>query len=169
MHGRDSNERSRKRLSPSSAAYDTGGKAKKDEGSELSDINRLLLHRLHKASRVIEYRFTKSSEGNVTARQAILLMAIAAVPQASQAGLCRETGVDRSTIADVLRRLEALGLLRRRKAKTDSRTNEVRLTERGRSMAIVASRQLKAVEDTVLRGLSTTRRRELYLALATIG
>jgi MarR family transcriptional regulator, temperature-dependent positive regulator of motility len=50
----------------------------------------------------------------------------------SQADIVEETGVDRSTIAELVRRMGKKGLLQRRRSKQDARAYIVKLTESGR-------------------------------------
>ena len=49
----------------------------------------------------------------------------------SQTDLVERTGVDRSTLADIVRRMLKKGLLQRRRTKDDARAYAVKLTEEG--------------------------------------
>ena len=68
----------------------------------------------------------------LTQRQFAVLMAAERNEGASQTELVRLTGIDRSTLADLVARLMAQGYLQARRGREDGRTNAVRLTAVGR-------------------------------------
>jgi DNA-binding MarR family transcriptional regulator len=68
----------------------------------------------------------------LTQRQYAVLMAAEKNEGASQTDLVRVTGIDRSTLADLVARLMAQGYLQARRGRDDGRTNAVRLTAAGR-------------------------------------
>ena len=57
----------------------------------------------------------------------------------SQTELVKITGIDRSTLADLVARLMAQGYVQRRRTKEDARTNSVRLTPHGKKTAQVGA------------------------------
>ena len=57
--------------------------------------------------------------------------AIADSDEPSQTTLVERTGIDRSTMADIVRRLTARGLVQRRRTRRDARRYAVRLTDKG--------------------------------------
>ena len=68
--------------------------------------NTSLLHRLHRASQIATERFSSElGDAGLTPRQIIVLAAIAADEGASQTTIVEATGVDRSTLADIVKRL----------------------------------------------------------------
>ena len=68
----------------------------------------------------------------LTQRQFAVLMGAERNEGASQTELVRVTGIDRSTLADLVARLMAQGYLQARRGRDDGRTNAVRLTAAGR-------------------------------------
>jgi DNA-binding MarR family transcriptional regulator len=68
----------------------------------------------------------------LTQRQFAVLMAAERNEGASQTELVRLTGIDRSTLADLVARLMAQGYLQARRGREDGRMNAVRLTAVGR-------------------------------------
>ena len=68
----------------------------------------------------------------LTQRQFAVLMGAEKNEGASQTELVRVTGIDRSTLADLVARLMAQGYLQARRGRDDGRTNAVRLTAAGR-------------------------------------
>jgi DNA-binding MarR family transcriptional regulator len=70
-------------------------------------------------------------------------------PDLDQVSLAQEVGVDRATMANVVARLEAKGLVRRRHAAADKRVKLVSLTPRG-------ARQLEKMRPAVARAHERT-------------
>lgn len=67
-----------------------------------------------------------------TERQFLLMRQIDHTTDCSQTDLTQFTGIDRSTLADIIRRLIARGVVSRRRSKEDARAYRVRLTEKGK-------------------------------------
>jgi len=92
------------------------------------------LHLLHRAGQCAEVLFTnETGKADLTPRQYAILASVAQNPDISQTGLVEQTGVDRSTLADIVRRLVKKGLLQRKRTRRDARMYAVRLTQRGQS------------------------------------
>ncbi len=70
-----------------------------------------------------------------TGTQALILVSLLKEDRASQARVVELTGIDRSTVADVIKRLVQEGHLTRQRSRTDTREKIVRLTETGRNAA----------------------------------
>jgi DNA-binding MarR family transcriptional regulator len=93
------------------------------------------LHLLHRAGQCAEVLFTnEASKSDLTPRQFAVLVCVAQNPDVSQTGLVEQTGVDRSTLADVVRRLVKKGLLHRKRTRRDARMYAVRLTPKGQNI-----------------------------------
>ena len=67
----------------------------------------------------------------VTARQALVICVLAAHPGVSQTELVGCTSIDRSTLADIVRRLVRHGFCQRKRTKEDERAYAVKLTAVG--------------------------------------
>lgn len=110
----------------------------------------------------------ESGRGGLTARQHAVLAAINAHHGASQASLVEATGIDRSTLAEMLSRLIARDYVTRKRLTEDARANAVRLTPKGlraiKSMASAAAR----TEAKLLAAVPAPRRADLMKALAAI-
>jgi DNA-binding MarR family transcriptional regulator len=77
---------------------------------------------LHRGSQVAEDCFARAmTAGGVTPRQFAVLSAVARAPNANQTEIVNMTGIDRSTMADIVRRLVTKGLLQRRRTREDAR------------------------------------------------
>jgi DNA-binding MarR family transcriptional regulator len=89
-------------------------------------------HLLHRAGQFAEDLFTRAvGDLGVTARQYVVLLAVDELDHPSQTILCEVTGIDRSTMADIVRRLVSRGFLTRRRTRDDARMYAVRLTSEG--------------------------------------
>jgi DNA-binding MarR family transcriptional regulator len=87
----------------------------------------------------------------------------------SQTGLVDRTGVDRSTLADIVKRLTGKGrLLQRRRTKEDARAYAVKLTEEGRKALRTAGPLARRVDDRILDALPAKQRDPFMTALASI-
>lgn len=108
-----------------------------------------LLELLHRASQVAERTFDVRMRGlSLTARQFSILTVAGKAEGLSQTAIVRATGIDRSTVTELVRRLMQRGLLQRRRAKRDARTYEVRLTTAGK--AVLADAEPAAREADAL-------------------
>ncbi len=85
------------------------------------------LHQIHVAIFIEE-----CSEYNITPVQFGVLTVLRHEDTLDQVSIAYQIGVDRNTVADVIRRMERRGLLERIASVTDKRTKLARLTEKGR-------------------------------------
>lgn len=86
--------------------------------------------------------------------QDVLLTVLRRRPTATQAQLARILRVEPPTLAVMVRRLEAAGLVDRTIDPSDARVKVVRLTDHGRSIAEQADRALGGLSDVVRASLS---------------
>jgi DNA-binding MarR family transcriptional regulator len=86
----------------------------------------------------------------------------------SQTGICDRTGIDRSTLADIVHRLVRKGLLQRRRTKEDERAYAVKVTDAGRELLRTTEPLAKRIDRRVLDALPAHRREEFVTALASI-
>ena len=93
-----------------------------------------LVRRLHQIHVTMFFEECKSS--NLTPVQYGILTVLKVLPDLDQTSLGQEVGLDRSTTADVVRRLEERGLVERRADETDKRARRVRLTKEGRAVVV---------------------------------
>ena len=68
---------------------------------------------------------------DLTPRQYAVLVTVSQNEGLSQTQLVEQTGIDRSTLADIVRRMLKKGLLQRRRTKDDARAYAVKLTDEG--------------------------------------
>ncbi len=83
-----------------------------------------------------------------------VLVIIEANPDLKQSELARATHLDRSTVVTVIDNLEKRGLVERRVALHDRRSNAIRLTEAGAVLLKKLKRQVAAHEKRLLQNFS---------------
>ena len=93
-----------------------------------------------------------------------VLVIIEANPDLKQSDLARATHLDRSTVVTVIDNLERRGLVERRAALHDRRSNAIRLTADGTALLRKLKRQVTQHEKRLLSNFSDTER-ELFLTL----
>jgi DNA-binding MarR family transcriptional regulator len=123
-------------------------------------------HLLHRAlQRALDIYAEEFGEGGVTQRQFAVLAAADEREGATQADLVRITGIDRSTLADMARRMIGKGLLERERSNLDARANAVRLTEAGRAALVEARPKMSAADARLLKLISGGGRRTTFVSL----
>ena len=105
---------------------------------------------------------------SLTPRQYIVLAALAEHGGVSQTDIVARSGIDRSTLADIMRRLLKQGLLQRRRSKKDSRAYVVTLTDDGRSAFTQAHARARLVDQQLIGLIPPGSRGELVRALQTM-
>ena len=111
----------------------------------------------------------KALEGSsVTSRQLAVLKAVGEAKTMSQSEIVIETGIDRSTVADIVRRLVERKLLVRERTKRDARTYAVQVTPAGAELLQAAMPLEADCETRMLAALSPKDRRMFTFALDTI-
>lgn len=117
-------------------------------------------HLLHRAAqRALDLYAVEAGPGAVTQRQHAVLAAVAEKEGAAQADLVAATGIDRSTLADMVARMIDKGLLARERSAIDARANAVRLTDAGRE-ALESIGPKTAAADAALMALLPKGKRE---------
>lgn len=122
-------------------------------------------HLLHRAQQIAADQFAaRATSGGLTVRQFAVLTAVSEQPGLTQSDLVRATGIDRSTLADLIARLQERGLVDRDRLEEDARAKSVRLTEMGRLALQQALPQAQAADDAIL-ALLPKGKRQAFLAL----
>lgn len=104
----------------------------------------------------------------LTPRQFAVLLTVDQNEGLSQTDLVRMTGIDRSTLADMISRLLKRDLLARKRTETDQRANAVRITASGRKALKAAMPAVAKAEGRILDPLPTGKRSEFLKALAVL-
>jgi len=86
----------------------------------------------------------------------------------SQTDIVESTGIDRSTVAEMIRRMVKKGLLQRRRSRLDARAYVVRLTEAGQRALKSSEPQAQRAGTAVLASLGSEHRKTFIEALKAI-
>jgi DNA-binding MarR family transcriptional regulator len=128
-------------------------------------LNGSVTHLLHRALQLaLDYHAEAAGPATLTQRQFTVLSAAAAGEGLTQNDLVRATGIDRSTLADLVGRMMAKGLLERERSATDARANTVTLSAAGR-VALEAGAEASASADERLLALLSPKKRETFLKI----
>ena len=139
-------------------------KAKSDGKGAGDALDRSPSHLLHRALQAaLDLSAEETGAGAVTQRQYAVLTAVAAHEGLSQTDLVKATGIDRSTLADMVARMIGKGLLGRERSAADARANTVSLTEAGRAVLVEAAPRVAAADHRIL-SLLPAGKREGFLA-----
>ena len=112
-----------------------GRKRKKSAGARADTVDKSVIHLLHRASqRASEIFAQETRDFDLTARQYAVITTVAQHEGLSQTDLVRITGIDRSTLADVVQRLLKRGVIQRERTMQDGRTYAVSLSQEGREL-----------------------------------
>ncbi|MEQ1924336.1 MAG: MarR family transcriptional regulator [Pyrinomonadaceae bacterium] len=132
-------------------------------------LDRSPIHLLHRAGQCAGEIFqAEMGGGDLTPRQYAVLVTVSQNEGLSQTDLVDKTGVDRSTLADIVRRMLKKGLLQRRRTREDARAYAVKLTEEGWRALKTAEPVARRVDDRVLSVLQGQQRDRFVQDLNTI-
>ena len=141
-------------------------KGKSGAKSGVATLDRSPSHLLHRAlQRALDIYAEAFGEGGITQRQFAVLAAADERSGATQADLVRITGIDRSTLADMARRMIDKGLLERERSTLDARANAVRLTDIGRATLAEAQPRMAEADARLLKLVGGAGRREDFVSL----
>lgn len=122
-------------------------------------LDRSPIHLLHRAGQCAAEIFqTELAPGDLTPRQFAVLHTVARHEGLSQIQLVAHTGIDRSTLAEIVRRMLRKGLLQRRRTKHDARAYSVKLTDEGMRVLKAAEPSVRRVDDKILSVLPAASR-----------
>jgi DNA-binding MarR family transcriptional regulator len=140
----------------------------KDEGRGEGPLDRSPSHLLHRVLQLALDIYADSvGPDGPTQRQYAVLAAVARNEGLTQTGLVQATGIDRSTLADLVARMIAKGLLARERSAEDGRANAVRLTDQGRALLERATPNVRAADERILALLPKSKRDSFLKILAS--
>lgn len=122
-----------------------------------------LIRRLHQ----IHYAlfFEECVAFDITPVQYGLLTTLSLNPDLDQNSLCRELGIDRTNVADVLARLARRGLVERHRSKLDKRMVLARLTPAGQDVTNEMYKAMQRAQERLLQPLPPAERKVLISTL----
>jgi DNA-binding MarR family transcriptional regulator len=122
-------------------------------------LDRSVIHLLHRASQCATDVFAQEmSNMELTPRQFAVLLTVSQNEGLSQTDLVERTGIDRSTLADIVRRMLKKGLIQRRRTREDARAYAVKVTEEGARALKAAEPAVRRVDERILAALSARQR-----------
>lgn len=144
-------------------------KGGKKTGEAVAALEHSPSHLLHRA---LQFALDLYADGVAadapTQRQYAVLSAVAAREGLTQTDLVRATGIDRSTLADLVRRMISKELLVREQSPTDARAKAVRMSEHGREALALVAPQAAAADLRLLDRLPKGKRQGFIDALDTL-
>jgi DNA-binding MarR family transcriptional regulator len=136
------------------------------------DIRQFTRSPYHLLKRAAQYAadiyMDEVGKSGLTQRQYTVLFAVDQNDGISQTLLVKLTGIDRSTLADLVARLMAQGYLQRRRTRDDGRTNTVRITAAGRKALRTAQPGADEVDKAILAVVPSSHRRPFVESLAIL-
>lgn len=105
---------------------------------------------------------------SLTPVQFAVLLSIARLPGADQQTVARASAVETTTLANLVVRLEARGLLRRRPGTSDARRRCLELTDQGHALLAEALPVVEQVRDESLAALDPDQREALRGILTSL-
>ena len=130
------------------------------------NLNASPSHLLHRAQQAAANHSAKAlRSAGITLRQFSLLAALDGNEGASQSDLVNATGIDRSTLADMVARMETSGLIKRAASKTDARAKSVSLTAKGKKALDKALPAVQAADAALFSGLAKVKQDALMSGL----
>ncbi len=132
-------------------------------------LEHLAVHLLRRAGQRADEIFAEElADANVTPRQYAVLVSVAQNADPSQADLVKKTGIDRSTMGDLVRSLVKKGLVQRQRSRRNPRAYAVRLTETGNEALKMAEPQALRADAAIVARLSREQRKSFIEALNII-
>jgi DNA-binding MarR family transcriptional regulator len=120
-----------------------------------------LIRRLHQIHCALFLEECKDSR--LTPVQYGLLTALAFRGELDQGSLAEELGLDRTTAAEVLSRLEKRGLVKRKPNPRDRRAKLTKITPRGRTLTAAMFSGMQRAQDRMCAPL-TQKERDMFMA-----
>jgi MarR family transcriptional regulator, lower aerobic nicotinate degradation pathway regulator len=127
-----------------------------DDDSHLTDMPGHLIRRLQQIASALFLEQAKAFD--FTPVQYAALVAIKNHPGLDQTTLCNEIALDRSTIGDVVSRLEKRGLINRTNGDADRRTKSLHVTAAGRRLIRDIKPAVAATQRLILAPLEASDR-----------
>jgi DNA-binding MarR family transcriptional regulator len=134
-----------------------------------NSLNRSATHLLHRAGqRAADIFSDEARGGGLTPRQFVVLSVVSEQEGLTQTELVTRTGIDRSTLADIVARLLSRGLIQRRRAKDDGRAYAIKISAQGTKALREAQPGAAAADTKLLASLPPAKRQEFLDSLNLI-
>jgi len=138
-------------------------------GSPQIDLDSLPGHHIRRLQQIAVAVFLQETESSgITPVQYAALQGVANAPGVDQRTLAGAIGLDTSTMAAVIDRLEARGLMRRNASPDDRRVRLLTLTDTGRSELAAVLPAMQRAQERILQPLPQAERDEFVRMLRTL-
>ncbi|AQR60336.1 MarR family transcriptional regulator [Brevundimonas sp. LM2] len=137
------------------------GKQARRSGT-LADSPSHLMHRVLQLA--LDIYAEEAGDGGPTQRQFAVMEAVSVRSGLTQTDLVKATGIDRSTLADLVARMTTKGLLARQRSSLDARAMAVSLSAEGQALLEAARPRVEAADKRIM-GLLPKAKREGFLEL----
>jgi len=141
---------------PGRSASPEDGSTERDRRSAISAVDAFVLtnapgHLFRRCQqRAVDLYTEEVGEDGPTPRQFAVMLTIDQNPGLSQVALVERTGIDRSTVADILTRLVRRGLVRRARLDNDQRVNALYLSDKGQASVAAAVPRVARAQRRIL-------------------
>ena len=122
-----------------------------------------LIRRLHQIH--VGLFLSETREFNITPVQYSLMTALSTHGEMDQNSLSHEIGLERTSVAEVIPRLETRGLLQRRQSTEDRRVKLVKLSRKGKAMVRRMENAAQRAHDRTIEHLPAAERQLFMLQL----
>ncbi|MGN9840398.1 MarR family winged helix-turn-helix transcriptional regulator [Nonomuraea sp. H19] len=112
--------------------------------------------------------WTRAVDPVLTGPQFAVLTAVDNYPGVDQGSLASSVALDRSTMADIVRRLEDNGLIVRHTALHDGRRKLLHLTEAGAQRLREVNRRARELDEQLLKGYSQAERQRMLREITAL-
>lgn len=122
-------------------------------------------HLMHRALQLaLDIYAEELGSDGPTQRQFAVMEAVSVKEGLTQTDLVKATGIDRSTLADLVARMTTKGLLTRERSTLDARAKAVRLSAEGQALLDAARPKVEAADRRIM-GLLPKAKRDGFLDL----
>ena len=122
-------------------------------------------HLMHRALQLaLDIYAEELGSDGPTQRQFAVMEAVSVKEGLTQTDLVKATGIDRSTLADLVARMTTKGLLTRERSALDARAKAVRLSPEGQALLDAARPKVEAADRRIM-GLLPKAKRDVFLDL----
>jgi DNA-binding MarR family transcriptional regulator len=143
--------------------------AKNSRKGNSFDLSHSPSHLLRRSVQLANDLFMRElGQSHLTKQQFTVLSAVEHNEGVSQTDLVGVTGIDRSTLAEMIRRMIERGLLARQRTETDQRANAVYLGANGRKALRSARAASERVEKSLLAYLPASDRTKFVRMLTSL-
>lgn len=118
--------------------------------------------------RAVDLFVDEVGEDGPTPRQFAVLLNVHQNDGINQTDLVRLSGIDRSTLTEILRRVVERGWISRRRMENDQRTNALSITDTGEAALTGAFDAMIRAQDRILEPVPPERRRDAIDLLALL-